>query len=143
MTQRQIVDLLSQQADRLTANPEIARQAPAGGLLGVERAGLTRDDQRLLGELMQLARRVQAGLVEVEPRPAFAADLKARLVGQRQAARPPAASAGRGLLWVAGVAGALSLAGLGFLSYRAARAGAAWLSAATTGHGARPALPKA
>ena len=143
MTQRQTEELLSQQADRLIASPENARQERMDGLPSLERAGLTREEQRLLGELMHLARRVQAELVEREPRPAFAADLKARLVGQRRAALPSTAQAGRGMLWVAGVAGALSLAGLGFLSYRAARAGAGWISAATAGRSARPALPKA
>ena len=143
MTQNQMSDLLSQQADRLTTGLEKGRPEGAEGLPSVERAGLTHDEQRLLGELMQLARRVQTGLAQVEPRPAFAADLKARLVGQRRAVRQPAEPAGRGMLWVAGVAGALSLAGLGFLSYRVARAGAGWISAATSGHSARPALPKA
>ena len=143
MTQRQIEELLSQQADRLTASPDAARQERAQRAPNLERAGLSHDEQQLLSELMRLARRVQAELVEVEPPPAFTADLKARLVGQRRAALQPVGGAGRGMLWVAGVAGALSLAGLGFLSYRAARAGAGWLSAATTGHSARPALPKA
>ncbi len=142
MTQSQISDLLSQQADRLTTSAGRGLPDRAEGLASVERAGLTPDEQRLLGELMQLARRVQAGLVEVEPRPAFAADLKARLVAQRRAARE-AEPAGHGMLWVAGVAGALSLAGLGFLSYRVARAGASWISATTSAHGARAALPKA
>ncbi len=143
MTQRQIEELLSQQADRLTASDDAAGQERAGGRPSLERAGLTQDEQRLLGDLMQMARRAQAELVEVEPRPDFAADLKARLIAQRRAALRPAAQARRGMLWVAGVAGALSLAGLGFLSYRAARAGTGWLSAATTGRSARPALPKA
>ena len=143
MTQHQIDELLSQQADRLTAGPEAVRKERAAGSPSVERAGLPQDDQRLLGELMQLARRVQAGLVEVEPRPVFVSDMKARLIAQRQAARQPVAAAGRGMLWVAGVAGALTLAGLGFISYRAARAGAGWLSAASTGRSARAALPKA
>ena len=142
MTQSQISDLLSQQADRLTAGAQGALPGRGEGLPSLERAGLTGDEQRLLGELMQLARRMHAGLVEVEPRPAFAADLKARLVAQRRAARD-AAPTGHGRLWVAGVVGALSLAGLGFLSYRVARAGASWISSTSSAHGARAALPKA
>jgi hypothetical protein len=132
MTQHQIEELLSQQADRLAAGSsrpagiERSGQERAAELASVERAGLTRDEQRLLGGLMGLARRVQAELVEVEPRQAFVADLKARLIAKRQAMMP--AAAGRGKLWVwgvAGLAGALSLAGLGFWGYRAVRARAA------------------
>jgi hypothetical protein len=103
----------------------------------VERAGLSSDEQRSLSHLMQLARRVQSVLVEVEPPPGFAADLRSRLVTQRRAEAQPAAGARRGMMWVWGVAGALSLAGLGLLGYRAARAG--WMA----GRNARPALPKA
>jgi len=143
MTQNQISELLSQQADRLNGSLDKTLSERAATTETVQGAGLAPDEQRLLGELMQLARRVQAGLVDVEPRPAFAADLKARLIGQGRAVRATTEPAGHGMLWVAGVAGALSLAGLGFLSYRVARAGAGWISAATSGHNARPALPKA
>ena len=74
MSQRQIEELLSRQADRLTTNQELGGQERAAELAGVDRAGLTRDEQRTLGSLMLLARRVQDILAEVEPRPAFAAD---------------------------------------------------------------------
>ena len=142
MTQRQIEELLSQQSDRLAAGREAAVQGRAAELTSVERAGLTADEQRMLGGLMRLARRLQAGLVPVEPRPAFAADFKVRLVAQHRAARQPEGQGRRGRLWVLGVAGALSLAGLGFLGYRAARAGAGWISAVAASRDARPALPK-
>jgi hypothetical protein len=135
MSQRQIEELLSQQADRLITGPKRAGQERAAELASVDRAGLTRDEQRMLGGLMLLARRVQAELVEVEPRPVFATDLKARLMAKRPTAGQPDSKSGRGMLWVWGVAGALSLAGLGFLGYRAARAGA--------NRNAGAALPKA
>jgi hypothetical protein len=75
-----------------------------------------------LAGLMALARRLQAALVAVEPPADFAAQLKAQL-----AAAAPAASAARRtqrLRWMAGVGGALCLAGLGFVGYRAAHAAA-------------------
>ncbi len=145
MTQRQIEDLLSQQADRLVgaqiSGPTPGPRRPAEWLsaepTSVERAGLSSDELRSLSSLMQLARRVQLTLAEVEPRPGFVADLRSRLVTQRRAAAAPAADGRRGMRWVWGVAGALSLAGLGILGYRAARAG--WMA----GRNARPALPKA
>ncbi len=143
MTRHQIEELLSKQADRLTAGQEEIAQERAAGLASLDRAGLTRDDQRTLGGLMRLARQVQVVLVEVEPRPAFTADLKARLLAQRRSAGQPEANGGRARILVWGVAGALSLAGLGFLGYRAARVGAGWISAAATSRGARPVLPKA
>ena len=143
MSQRQIEELLSQHADRLITSPKQAGQERAAELASVDRAGLTLDEQRVLGRLILLARRVQAELVEVEPRPGFAADLKARLLAKHHAARQPGAWGGRGMLWVWGVAGALSLAGLGFLGYRAARAGAGWISAAAANRNAGAALPKA
>lgn len=149
MTQRQIEDLLSRQADRLvgapigvqvsgpTTGPQRSTESLSAEPTSVERAGLSSDDQRSLSNLMQLARRVQSVLVEVEPRPGFVADLRSRLVTQRRAEAHPAAGARGGMMWVWGVAGALSLAGLGFLGYRAARAG--WMA----GRNPRPALPKA
>jgi len=143
MSQRQIEELLSQQAERLTAGPKQAGRERAAELASVDRAGLTPEEQRVLGGLMLLARRVQAELVEVEPRSGFAADLKARLIARRAAVGQPNAKGGRGMLWFWGVAGALSLAGLGFIGYRAARAGAGWLSAAAANRNAGPALPKA
>jgi hypothetical protein len=143
MSQRQIEELLSQQADRLIAAPKRAGQERAAELASVDRAGLTRDEQRVLGGLMALARQVQAELVPIEPRQAFAAELKARLMARRLAAGQPDAKSGRGMIWVWGVAGALGLAGLGFLGYRAARAGAGWISAAAANRNAGAALPKA
>ncbi len=149
MTQRQIEDLLSLQADRLVgaragvpmSGPTKGAQRPVESLsaepTSVERAGLSSDDQRSLSHLMHLARRVQSVLVEVEPRPGFVADLKSRLVTRRRNEAQSATGARRGMMWVWGVAGALSLAGLGFLGYRAARAG--WMA----GRNPRPALPKA
>jgi hypothetical protein len=92
---------------------------------------------------MQVARGVQAVLVDIEPRPSFVADLKSRLVAERRAQVQAPAPRSRGMLWLAGLAGALSVAGLGFLSYRAARAGAGWISAAAASRSARPSLPKA
>lgn len=145
MTQRQIEDLLSLQADRLLSapagGPANGPQRPAESLsaepTSVERAGLSSEEQRALSNLMQLARRVQSVLVEVEPRPGFVVDLRSRLSAQRRAEAHPATGARRGMVWLWGVAGALSLAGLGFLGYRAAKAG--WMA----GRNARPALPKA
>jgi hypothetical protein len=146
MTRQQLEDLLSEHADRLASQPGPAgrndppRPTEPGG---VEQAGLNPGEQRSLSGLAALARRVQSALVEVEPRPAFVADLKARLVAQRRAESKAPAGSGSGMLWVAGVAGALSVAGLGFLTFRAARAGAGWISAAVASRNARPALPKA
>jgi hypothetical protein len=131
MTRRQIEELLGQQADRMSAGQTLPGQAaePAS----VERAGLSAAEQRSLSGLLHLARRVQAVLVQVEPRPSFVAELKSRLVARRRAEARPAANGRRGLMWVWGIAGALSLAGLGFLGYRAVAAS----------RNARPALPKA
>ena len=143
MTQRQIEELLSQQAEPLTSSQELPGKGGAAELTRVDRAGLSADEQRSLSSLLLLARRVQAALVAVEPKPAFVADLKSRLVAQRRTAAKPEANPGRGMLWVWGLAGALSLAGLGFLGYRAVRAGAGWISAAAANRNARPALPKA
>jgi hypothetical protein len=143
MTQHQIEKLLSQQAERLTSGQELPGKGGAAEPTSVDRAGLSADEQRSLSGLLLLARRVQAALVEVEPKAAFAADLKSRLMAQRWAAAKPGANGGRGMLWLWGVAGALSLAGLGFLGYRAARAGAGWISAAAANRNAGPALPKA
>jgi len=142
MTQRQIEELLSQQADQLITVPKRAGQERAAELASVDRAGLTPDEQRVLGGLMVLARRVQAELAVVEPRPAFVQDLKARLMARRPAVRQPEAKGGRGMLWVWGVAGALSLAGLGILGYRVARTRAGWFSG-TANRNAGAALPKA
>ena len=144
MTQGQIKDLLSQQADQLVAGQEL----PGGGApvqpAGVDRsAGLNAEERRALSALMLLARRIQAAMAPVEPRPAFAADLKARLVAQRRAQAQPAAGAGRGMLWLAGLAGAVSMAGLGFVSYRVARAGVGRMSAVAASRNAPAGLPKA
>lgn len=142
MTQHQIEELLSQHSDRLTSGRELPGNSGAAGLSNVDRAGLSAEEQRSLSSLMLLARRVQAAFVEAEPRPPFAADLKSRLVAQRRAAAKPEANSRRGMIWVWGVAGALSLAGLGFLGYRAARAGAGWIAAAAASRNARLSLPK-
>jgi hypothetical protein len=127
----------------LTSSRELPGQGGAAEPTSVDRAGLSADEQRSLSGLLLLAHRVQAALVAVEPKPAFVADLKSRLVAQRRAVTKPGANGGRGMLWIWGVAGALSLAGLGFLGYRAARAGAGWISAAAADRNARPAIPKA
>jgi hypothetical protein len=143
MTLSQIDDLLNQQADRLVAGEGMAGGTGPAGLTSIERAGLSQEEQRTLGGLMQLARRVQAALVEVEPRPGFVTDLKANLVAQRCAKTERAADGGRGMLWVVGFVGALSMASLGILSYRVARAGVGWMSAAAASRNTRAALPKA
>jgi hypothetical protein len=148
MTQRQIEELLNQHADRLVEGQRSDEGPLAAGRVAepssLERAGLSADEQRSLSSLMHLARRVQTALVEVEPGPAFVADLKSRLVAERRSPARPEAPNGRAIWWVAGVAGALSVAGLGFLGYRAARAraGAGWVSPAAAGRNAPQSLPK-
>jgi len=76
--------------------------------------------------LIGLARRLQASLTPVEPRPQFIGDLGDQLASAWPQAEAEAAVRARQkerrLMWVAGLGGALYLAGLGLVSVRAAQA---------------------
>jgi len=93
--------------------------------------------------LVALARRLQAALTPVEPRPAFLAQLAERLAAARPQVEAAVRQKEQRLMWVAGVGGALYLAGLGFISLRAAQAVGGRLAALVTARGARPAVPGA
>ncbi len=135
MEQRQWVDALDRHAEALRAGADLT--AP---LLAVA----VPDDRGLLRELLETARRVQAALVGQlphEPRPAFVAQLKARLASTPRPAPAQRPRPDRRTLvwWAAGVGGVLSAAGLGFLAYKAIETGVSGIMAERA---ARPALSK-
>jgi hypothetical protein len=98
--------------------------------------------------LLPLARRLQNSLMPVEARPAFVADLQRHLAAEHVAATATRASVRarekeQRLRWVAGLGGALYLASLGFVSFRAAQAVTGRVTALSAARNARRALPKA
>jgi hypothetical protein len=103
---------------KTTGDPAAARQWEHEARAERERA-----DQGETPELLELARRLQAALVPVTPRPAFASGLRAQLQARLKAARAQRAEAARPgssrLLWMAaGVGGVLSVVGLGIVGWR-------------------------
>ena len=121
MNIREIEDLLSRQADQLLAGEKTLIGPGAAGAM----AGLGSAAQRRLAGLMRLAARLRASLTAVEPRPAFVAEVKERLLAAQRATAATMApvQAQQRLMWMAGLGGAAYLAGLGVVSYMAARAG--------------------
>ncbi len=114
MTEKELVDLLSLHADNLKngvdLTAEMVAQNPA-------------DDQRTLEALLALARRVQAALVQVEPKPDFVSRLRTQLgtnVRQAQLAAIQSKEARkRKLIWgAAGVGGLIYLVGLMLVGLR-------------------------
>jgi len=103
----------------------------------------TAPSPELAPALISLARRLQAALTPVEPRPAFLAHLAEQLAAARPQVEAATRQKEQRLMWVAGVGGALYLAGLGFISLRAAQAVGGRLAALVTARGARPAIPGA
>jgi len=99
--------------------------------------------QDLEPTLMGLARRLRAALVPVEPRPGFLAQLADQLVAARPEMEAAARQKEQRLLWMAGVGGALYLAGLGFVSFRAAQVVGGRLTALVSSRGARSVIPGA
>jgi hypothetical protein len=98
--------------------------------------------------LLPLVRWLQAGLVPLEPRPAFVTNLQGRLAAQHATAAATRASARAKekevrLRWVAGLGGALYLASLGFVSFRAAQAVTGRVAALAAARGDQAALPRA
>jgi hypothetical protein len=145
MNPHDIEDLLSQQADQLLAGEgALLGPATAGAM-----AGLAPAEQGRLTGLLQLAARMRKQFVAVEPRPAFIAEVKQRLLAAERIAAASTAqlrSQQQRLMWMAGLGGAAYLASLGVVSYMAARAGkglmrsaAAARAAHTDGGKAQPA----
>jgi hypothetical protein len=96
----------------------------------------------------RLALRLQHSLAPVEPRPVFVAELQGRLVVEHAAAAAARASTRakekeQRLRWVAGLGGALYLASLGFVSFRAAQAVTGRVAALAAARGGQGALPEA
>jgi hypothetical protein len=96
----------------------------------------------------QLVHRLESRLVVVEPRPAFVSELKGRLavehlalVAKRATAR--AKEKEQRLRWAAGLGGALYLASLGFVSFRAAQAVTGRVAALAAARSGQATLPKA
>jgi hypothetical protein len=132
MNQHQFEELLDWHADRLLGAP-----APAAGELPAAlpaEAGLSPEDKKLFAGLARLAERAQGALVEVDPRPAFVVGLKGRLLATAKTEAQPVGGAQQRKAWIAGVGGALLLASLGILGYKAARAGMGWRAASRAGH---------
>ena len=114
---------------------------PAQEPLAADEPGVSGPE--LAPSLLALARRLQAVLTPVEPRPAFLAHLADQLAAARPQVEAAARQKEQRLMWLAGVGGALYLAGLGFISVRAAQAVGGRLAALVTARGARPAIRSA
>ncbi len=137
MQQRHWVDLLSRHADQLRVEIDLAPQLAAEAL-PAERPGLE--------HLFRLARRLQQTLVPVRPRPDFVKQLKAELLRtpSHWAAPQTGPDSRHAMVWAAaGLGGVLYVAGLGFLTVKAALALATVISGIMAGRVARPALVKA
>ncbi len=137
MQQRHWVDLLSRHADQLRVEIDLAPQLAAEAL-PTERRGLE--------DLFGLARRLQQTLMPVRPRPDFVKQLKAQLLrAHAQWAAPQTGpDSRRAMVWAAaGLGGVLYVAGLVFLTFKAALALGTVISGIMAGRVARPALAKA
>jgi hypothetical protein len=114
MDLRQIIEALSDQAERLRrgeAEPVEAAPTPPAASAGS------------LDGLMRLAGQLADTLVPQEPRPGFVAELKVKLAAERAAAAAARARVKeQRLRWAVGLGGALYLASLGFVAFRAAQA---------------------
>lgn len=98
------------------------KNEPTGPNPGVEAAPAASGQERI-ETLSQLEGRLKDCLVPITPRPAFVAELKSQLLSARPAdIALQAPEKEQRLRLIAGLGGALYLAGLGFVSFRAAQA---------------------
>lgn len=138
MTEKELVEVLSLHADGLKDGVDLAADLMAQKPV---------EDQRALEALLALARRVQAALVPVEPRPDFVSELKARLsVGARQARLAAIQKQDvRRRQWIglaAGVGGIIYLVGLMVVGWRLSVALLSLLAGLLGWRAARSSLPK-
>lgn len=135
MDARQIIDALSNQADRLLRGEAApAETVPAPTAPG----GVSLDG------LMRLAGHLASTLVPLEPRPDFVAELEVKLAAERAAAAALRERAKeQRLRWVVGLGGALYLASLGFVTYRAAQVIAGRIGSVAATRARQAHLPKA
>ena len=137
MKEMEMVELLNAHAeglkDGVDLTDELIAKKPA-------------EDQRALVTLLGLARRVQAALAPVEPRPAFVSGLRAQLRGDARAARPVIEqhreTRRRWIELAAGLAGILYLAGLLMVSWRLSLTMLGLIAGFLGGRMARRALPR-
>jgi hypothetical protein len=115
MEVRQLIEVLSEQIDRLQAGED-----PTETLLAAERQSSPSGAAERLEGLLRVAQLLHAVLVPVEPRAGFVAGLKEHLLAR--GASPSHARPARvepWLWWAAGVGGVVSLVGLGIWGYKA------------------------
>ena len=138
MTEKELVDVLSLHADNLKEGVDLAAELVAEKPV---------EERRALEALLALARRVQAALAPVEPRPAFVSDLKMRLgVSVREArlaARQKTETRKRQLIWAAaGLGGIIYVVGLILVGWRLTLALATLIAGLLGGRMARASAPK-
>lgn len=133
MKEMEMVELLNVHAEGLKDGVDLTEE-----LIAKKPA----EDQRALTALLGLARRVQAALAPVEPRPAFVSGLRLQLRDDARAPRPVTGQRRRWIELAAGLAGILYLAGLLMVSWRLSVAILGLIAGLLGVRLARPAVPR-